>query len=380
MGLGLIAVALATVHRWWLGDINNFLIFRTSARNLFELKDLYVLHPADHFDLFKYSPTFALLMTPFAHLPVLPGAVLWNLLNAGVFFYAGWQLKLTPGQKKMFLALTFVELLTSIQNNQSNGLVAGLFLLTVTDLERGRPGRATFYIALSGFIKIFGLLAVLLLPLYPRMRRTLSGLAGWLILLAVLPLLVVPLSYLLDSYRSWIELVRGNRDFWGLSVMYILYKWFGLALSNWLVQAAGLALLILPLARISCFRQQSFRYLVAASILIWMVIFNHKAESPMFILALAGVALWYLVARRNWVDRLLLILTLVLTSLSATDLFPGNLRDTYIFPYALKAFPCILVWLKIQYELLTGKFETPVVPAVPNDRAGIELKSRVETA
>jgi hypothetical protein len=46
---------------------------------------------------------------------------------------------------------------------------------------------------------------------------------------------------------------------------------------------------------------------------------------------------------------------LILTSLSPTDLFPKFLRDGYVEPLMLKVFPCILIWLKIIWDLLVVK-------------------------
>lgn len=100
-----------------------------------------------------------------------------------------------------------------------------------------------------------------------------------------------------------------------------------------------------------------------ASLLIWVVIFNHKAESPTFVIAMSGVALWYYAMPRKNMDMVLAIIALVFTSLSVTDLFPPFLRESFVYPYAIKAFPCILVWLRIVHELLTGNFRklAPVI-------------------
>jgi hypothetical protein len=85
--------------------------------------------------------------------------------------------------------------------------------------------------------------------------------------------------------------------------------------------------------------------------LIWVIIFNHKAESATFIIASSGVALWFFSSPKSYLNILLAILVLVFTILSPTDLFPTYLRTHYVIPYLLKVFPCILVWLKLQYDL-----------------------------
>jgi hypothetical protein len=46
----------------------------------------------------------------------------------------------------------------------------------------------------------------------------------------------------------------------------------------------------------------------------------------------------------------------VLTSLSPSDLFPAFIRKELVQPYALKALPVALIWLKLCYEILTRDY------------------------
>ena len=68
--------------------MNNFLIFRASFFHLWDGVSLYQLYPSEHHDLFKYSPTFAMLMGLFAWLPKELGGTLWNLLGVILFSMA----------------------------------------------------------------------------------------------------------------------------------------------------------------------------------------------------------------------------------------------------------------------------------------------------
>lgn len=65
--------------------VNNFRIYQRSFLHLVRGLDPYLPYPAEHWDIFKYSPTFAVLMAPFAPLPDAVGVVLWNAINAAVF-------------------------------------------------------------------------------------------------------------------------------------------------------------------------------------------------------------------------------------------------------------------------------------------------------
>ena len=87
---------------------------------------------------------------------------------------------------------------------------------------------------------------------------------------------------------------------------------------------------------------------------IWVVIFNHKAESSSYIIAMAGVALWYFPQQPTHVNTVLVCLAFVFTSLSPTDIFPRALSSAIFVPYAIKVVPCILIWGKVTYELTRG--------------------------
>jgi hypothetical protein len=88
-----------------------------------------------------------------------------------------------------------------------------------------------------------------------------------------------------------------------------------------------------------------------------MVIFNHKAESPTFIIATAGIFLWFFISRKSVTNLVLLMVAVVFTSLAATDLFPAFVRDRIFEPYVVKVVPCILVWVKIlaDFYMMNGE-------------------------
>ncbi|HKC68482.1 MAG TPA: DUF2029 domain-containing protein, partial [Bacteroidia bacterium] len=112
---------------------------------------------------------------------------------------------------------------------------------------------------------------------------------------------------------------------------------------------------LLPLVKIKNYKDYSFRLTLFASILIWIVIFNHRAESPTFIIALAGIVMWFYSQTPKKENVVLLILAIVFTCLSPTDLFPRYIRQNFLEVYVIKAVPCILIWFKITYDLLFNK-------------------------
>ena len=141
----------------------------------------------------------------------------------------------------------------------------------------------------------------------------------------------------------------------GLSVNGFLKTWFNYTAPKLAVMIAGLLLLLIPLIRTTLYDNINFKILMLANTMIWMVIFNHKAESPTFVIAIAGAAIWYFSNSHSKLNLTLLVLAFIMSSLSPTDLFPKYVRDHFINPYVLKAVPFILIWLKIEFELFTMK-------------------------
>ena len=350
---------IAAIQQWALrrpGDpythYNNYVIFRQAFFHLVRHQDLYSQYLAEHWDYFRYSPAFALAFGAFAWMPDLAGLLLWNTLNAGVLFL-GW-MALPIGNDRVRLAAAWfasVEVMTALQNAQSNVLIAGLFLLGFSFLERRQMARASLMIVAAAFTKLFGLVAFSLFLLYPEKKKFILFSALWGILAGLLPLVVVSPAELAGLYASWWKLLSTDyAQSAGLSVMGWLQSWFHLNPPKTIVELIGIVLFCWPFGDVERYRDFNWRLLFLCNVLIWVVIFNHKAESSSYVIALCGVALWYF-SRPNWPNLVLVSLAFIFTCLSPTDVFPSSLSARFFVPYAIKAVPCIVIWGKIIYEL-----------------------------
>src|SRR3954464_9991712 len=123
VALWVAAVVAATVQQGITHQNNNYLIFRAASLHLLHAQDLYAAYPALHFDFYKYSPSFALLFLPFAVLPLALSMLLWNALNAGVLWLTMGMVLPRRGAL-IARAIVFLDMLGSLQNVQSNALVA----------------------------------------------------------------------------------------------------------------------------------------------------------------------------------------------------------------------------------------------------------------
>lgn len=347
---------------------NNYKIFKQSFYHLISGKDLYVSYPSEHFDLFKYSPTFALLFGLLARMPDWLGLALWNLLNVVVLFYAIKQLpNLSSAYKLGFGLLVLQELITTTMNSQSNALIAGLLILAWVSLEKGYFARAGFFILLTAFIKIFGVLFFILFLFYPKWWRSFLPILLIAFALFLMPVIVVGFHPILKQYQSYAHLLAAdNEAFVKYSVMGWLEAWFGISIKKYPVVITGFLLQILPLfihlynkmSKNPVQNQSNITALYAASLMIWLVIFNHMAESATFIIAVCGVMLWFFYCGLpKWWRIAFLLPVMLFTCFGPSDIYPPEWRHKIVVEWQLKVFPCILVWSLCIGELVINNIK-----------------------
>ena len=179
------AVIATTVQQGVTHQNNNFLIFRAASLHLMHGIDLYAAYPALHEDMFKYSPAFALLFLPLAVIPFALAMLVWNALNAGALYLA-LGMVLTRRQATVARAVVFLDMLGSLQNVQSNALVAGLMIFTFAWYERNRPVLGTAAALIGTAIKIFPLAAVSVAVFHRRKLSVAVATIAWLPLATVL--------------------------------------------------------------------------------------------------------------------------------------------------------------------------------------------------
>jgi len=336
--------------------LQNFAIFRNSFYHLIHHQNLYARFDFEQWDFYRYSPAFALLFAPFALLPYAIGAVLWNLVNAASLYWAvRWVPSLNDREKMLALWFMFLAMLNSVANAQSNALVAALMIFAWSAHERDKPDAPALLIMLATFIKLFGIFALLPCLFRKPRRNLLVFTTAWAAMFTLAPLFVVTFNELGLLYRNWyVTLVAFNQARLGISVMGFLKSWLHFNPPSNYVVAAGAAILIAT----SLLNRHS-RILVMASVLIFVTIFNYAAESPSYVIAVSGVALWYFSQPRTTVNLALLAGTFLFTMLASTDLIPRSLRAEFLEPYVIKALPCIAVWLKIGTEPLFARNPNP---------------------
>jgi hypothetical protein len=359
-GLQAYLLGLKDVNGVVFTHYNNFDIFRFSFEHLIQGKDLYAIHAKDHYDLFKYSPAFALFFGLFKIFPVWLGLIFWNALNSVVLAVGILRLpKLNHAQKNGALLICLIETFTSIQSSQCNGLIAGLILLAFSAIEKKQIVKASLFLSITVFIKLFGIVAFALFLLYPNKPKMIVSTICWFALFSLIPLLVVSPQQLEFLYSSWLHLLNNDHSLsYGFSMMGWLHYWFSLNINKLHLLLIGVALFLLPFVRLKMYRHLHFRMLLLSMVMVWVILFNHMAESPTLVIAVVGIAVWFYAGQRSTLDKVLLGLTILLTSLSGTDIFPAQIRHEIIYPYVVKVFPIILVFVRLMIELFQTETTT----------------------
>jgi len=243
-----------------------------------------------------------------------------------------------------------------MQNEQSNSLIAGLIILSFCFLEKDKYFFASLFIVFSVFIKLFGIVGFALFLFYPKKWELILYSAFWSIFILAIPLIFIDFIQYKFLISSFVNMLTNDYSLsYGYSVMGWLSSWFGFNGNKIFIVLIGALVFLIPFYRIKEYKNYTFRFLTLTSILIWVVIVNHKAESPTFIIAMAGVSLWFITSEKNKINIAFFIFAFVITSLSPTDIFPKYLREEFVKPYTLKAFPCILIWIKIIYDMIVLK-------------------------
>jgi hypothetical protein len=333
--------AVATVQRGILTRSHaTFPIFRQSFVHLAEGRNLYAAYPTEQGtedrDLFKYNPSVAMTFAPLSLMPFLAGLLVWTLVNAlGV--YAAMRALFGKGQATAATIIVFPALVAAVQSTSSNGLIAAMMVGAYVAIEAGDNWKAAGAIATGMLIKLFpaALLPLLLIRRDRNRDRTklVGAFAVVLVSLLAMPLLVTSWAMLVAQYKSWGALLladEGDLTF-ARSIMVVIRNWTGRPIANWALQAIATTMLLAPLAlRRSAWTDPRFRRDFFASLMVFVVIFNHQAENASYVIAAVGLAIWFLSAKATPARVALLIACMA----------------------GLEAVPYFFVWGWMQYELL----------------------------
>lgn len=341
---------------------NNYLIFIYTYFHAADHLSLFARYPAEYGDMNHYGPLFALLIAPIARLPEFLGMFTWELANSLFLYYAIQTLPLETRKVNAVYWIILNELITSLFACQINPSITGIIILSYTLIDRKQNFWAAFFIMLGTFIKLYGIVGLAFFFFARQKPRFIASCIFWGLFFFTLPMLFFGVSYVLGQYQEWYlslsakQLENATLVSWqDISIMGIVRRVLGNPdIGNLPFLVPGVLLFCAPYLRTSQYSAPNFRLMYLASTLIFTVIFSNSSESPTYIIAFAGVAIWLIIQDRPLSPEIiaLFVFAILLTTLAPTDLYPRYIRQNYIMKYSLKALPCVCLWFFISYQLL----------------------------
>lgn len=352
----------------WFGNYyNNYFIFSQSFYHALDQLPLYREYPNEYFDIFLYGIPFTILIAPFAIMPPMIGGALWCLLSALLLYYAIKKIELEKWKLAIIIWLSFRGLYESFIPMQFNAATTAFILLTFILIEKKKDFWAALFIVIGAMTKIYGIVGLLLFIFSKKRLHFLVGLLVWGIILFVLPMLYSSPHYVIETYQDWFTTLISKNDrnilslHQNISFIGLIHKTTRWVFKDAWIIFPALILWILPIFRISQYRNKEFRLSFLASILLFFVLFSTGTEESGYIAALIGVGIWFVStptqSKTFTLNVCLLLFFVGLTVLSSSSMiYPRRIRSEFIYPYALKALPCFIIWLKIIWEQLTQNY------------------------
>jgi hypothetical protein len=344
--------------------VNNFVIFKSSFGHFAHHLPLYLEYPKEYFDLYLYGPVFAILMAPFAVLPLGISVVMWNILNAGLLFWALMELPLGISKKSGILWIVLNSLLTALLNTQFHAICISMIIWSYIFVQRGRDFWSASLIVLGILIKFYGIVGLAFFFFSKDRWRFAGYLVFWLVVWGLLPFMLGGMTYGWRCYGEWLAILQHKNELnvdisnfrTDVCVMGMFRRITGDGtLSNLWFLVPSMLLNIWVYFQPKKWGDLVFQLRILAFVSIYLMLASTGTESPTLVMAMPGLGIWFMLSEQKSWQWVLLVITLLISSFSPTDLFPKFLREGYIIRYGLMILPLLGVWLALAVDLLRGK-------------------------
>lgn len=355
-----VIIAITGMTRFGHGRENNFLIYKQVFWHVVDQLPLFASYPSEYFDVNHYGPVFSLVIAPFAVMPTWMGMLFW-LVILTLCLYLSVRYNLFTSFQQLFIYWFCIhELLNGVQMQQFNIAITAIILSSYYLISKEKDFWAAFLIMLGTFVKFYGIMGLAFFFFSRHKGKFIASLAFWAVVMFVAPMVLASPDYIISQYGDWYTSILEKNDAnlfalgQNISLLGIVRKGTGCATYSdlWLI-IPGLIAFALPYLRLKQYANEAFRQTLLASVLMFTVLFSTGSENSSYIIAVVGVAIWFTAApwkRSKW-DIALMVYVFIFCTMAHSDLVPRFLRESYIKPYALKALPVVLVWLKLCYEI-----------------------------
>lgn len=360
-------------HNFLVSDFsNNYLIFKYTTVHAINGENMYGEHAGEYLDKNHYGPFFAFLFAPFALLPNWLGHLFWVTFLTGSLYYVIRQLPLEEWQKNGIMLICFNDLMTASFNVQFNIAIATMIVYTFILIWQRKELWASLPILIGTFVKLYGIVGFAFFFFVKNKWRFIVGCVIWTIVLFLVPMVLSSPQYVVDMYGQWYKYLviknTENLDPFGwqdISVMGFFRRTLqdpSIPTLPFLLSAV--ILYGLSMLRFSQYKNPAYQFLLLSSTLMMPVLFSSASESSTYIIVFVGIAIWFVIQpKHGWKVWALLIFAFVFGSLNTVDIYPQVMR-TWLRVHSIKAVPCLLIWLRILYEMMFVNLSNYRVPSL----------------
>ncbi|PUZ29966.1 Protein of unknown function [Chitinophaga costaii] len=357
---------IVTIREIYAHNINDYTIYKNVFFHVRAQQPLFLAYP-EYFDVNNYGPFFSLLIAPFTWLPDAVGGMLWVLVNAAFLWYAIRQLPLSRLQQNIILLFSSHELMGASSYFQFNVSVAACIILSFALILRGKDGWAACFIMIGAFVKIYGIVGCAFFFFSRHKLKFIASLLLWGALFFVLPMLIASPAYIVRCYHDWLTALKvkteKNAQFdqgivlQNISAMGFIRRVFHLKpFNDLLVFVPGALLFFSQYIWLKYKQEVHYQFYILCSVLLFTVLFSSSSESPTYIIAFPAVCIWYVLQNPSRANTVFFLFAFVVCSFSQSDIFSPWVRKNIAVPYAIKAFPCLVMWGVIVWQVHVRQF------------------------
>ena len=323
----------------WGKHCNTYQIYKSVYYNCIDQLSLFDFYPYLEGDCNHYGPIFAYVIAPFALLQDSWGLLFWEIFLVATFFVSVLYMPMLRWQKVFMFWFCAHEVMTPLFVEQYDLAIAATFLLIFACVEKQKPVWAAFFIVLTIFIKLYGVMGFAFFFFIKDKKKFIWSCVLWSIVFFIAPMFISSADYIIQHSHC-----STYSDLWFI--------------------IPGCLIFLTPFRRIDQFKNPGFRYAMLTSVTLFICLFSTETESYGYISAMTGFVVWYVTApwkRSRW-DLYLLVYAFIFTSLCTSDvLFPRWIYVDWIRPYALKALPSAIIWFYLMWEMNIKDYSTKII-------------------
>jgi hypothetical protein len=134
-----------------------------------------------------------------------------------------------------------------------------------------------------------------------------------------------------------------------------VFRDVGLGGPAWPIQLAGCTIVLAVLvARLRDWDDRAMRLQFLGFVMVFCVVFNHRAERQSAVIAISGMVIWYLASPRAAWRTALFVIVFALVSITGSGFIPGAIKRVLVHQVRFPI-PLTILWLAMLGDLVRAR-------------------------